>query len=157
MSTTVIPTQTSIIPKPLLIVVGAALLLIFSVAAGVRLLGLNISAPDAPTVVTRELKFEDRADGSVAVIDSKSGVLVETIRGEAGFLRSTLRGLARERIRAGFGAEKPFELIGRADGRLTLRDPVTQRRVDLESFGPTNAANFARLLGNAQNVTQSLN
>jgi putative photosynthetic complex assembly protein len=157
MSTTVIPTQTSIIPKPLLIVVGAALLLIFSVAAGVRLLGLNISAPDAPTVVTRELKFEDRADGSVAVIDSKSGVLVETIRGEAGFLRSTLRGLARERIRAGFGAEKPFELIGRADGRLTLRDPVTQRRVDLESFGPTNAANFARLLGNAQNVTQHLN
>jgi putative photosynthetic complex assembly protein len=157
MSVTVIPTQTSIIPKPLLILVGAALLLIFSVAAGVRLMGLNISAPDAPTLVTRELKFEDRADGSVAVIDAKSGMLVETIRGEAGFLRSTLRGLARERIRAGFGAEKPFELIGRADGRLTLRDPVTQRRVDLESFGPTNAANFARLLGNAQNVTQQLN
>jgi len=29
---------------------------------------------------------------------------------------------------------------------LTLVDPGTGRRVDLESFGPTNAAVFARLM-----------
>ena len=40
----------------------------------------------------------------------------------------------------------PSELIGRADGRLTLEDPTTGRRVDLESFGPTNAGVFAQLL-----------
>ncbi|MBC7781542.1 MAG: photosynthetic complex assembly protein PuhC, partial [Proteobacteria bacterium] len=37
-------------------------------------------------------------------------------------------------------------LIGRADGRLTLADPATGQRIDLESFGPTNAAVFARLI-----------
>jgi putative photosynthetic complex assembly protein len=151
MSPAVIPTQTSIIPKPVLIIVGLVLLCTFLVAAYMRLVGVNITEPDAAIKVVRELKFEDGADGSVAVIDAKTGKVVETIRGEAGFLRSTLRGLARERIRSGFGAEKPFELIGRVDGRLTLRDPVTQRRVDLESFGPTNAASFARLLGDVHN------
>ena len=39
-----------------------------------------------------------------------------------------------------------FQLVGRADGRLTLVDPGTQRRVDLESFGPTNAEVFAKLM-----------
>ena len=37
-------------------------------------------------------------------------------------------------------------LIGRADGRLTLADPATGARIDLEAFGPTNAGVFARLL-----------
>jgi hypothetical protein len=36
----------------------------------------------------------------------------------------------------------------RTDGGLTLYDPATQQRVDLEAFGPTNADNFARLLKN---------
>mgnify|MGYP006276983711 CR=1 FL=1 len=46
----------------------------------------------------------------------------------------------------GQGAEQPFQLIARADGRLTLADPVTGQRIDLESFGPANAGVFARLL-----------
>jgi hypothetical protein len=33
----------------------------------------------------------------------------------------------------------------RACRRLTLLDPTTQQRIDLESFGPTNAAVFAGL------------
>ena len=57
-----------------------------------------------------------------------------------------MRGLARERKRQGIGPELPFQLVGRADGRLTLIDPGTGRRVDLESFGPTNAAAFVRLM-----------
>ena len=48
--------------------------------------------------------------------------------------------------RLGLGAEQPFQLIGRTDGRLTLADPATGQRVDLESFGPTNVAVFARFL-----------
>ena len=54
--------------------------------------------------------------------------------------------MARERRKQGLGAEPAFELVARADGRLTLLDPSTGERVDLESFGPTNAATFARLL-----------
>ena len=58
---------------------------------------------------------------------------------------STLRALARERQRASLGQEAPFWLIGRTDGRLTLQDPSTGQRIDLESFGPSNAAVFASL------------
>ena len=42
--------------------------------------------------------------------------------------------------------ELPFELIARVDGRVTLFDPSTGQRVDLESFGPTNTGEFARFL-----------
>ncbi len=132
-------------PAP--IVAGAALMLAtIVVAAAVRLSGMPIHAPDAPPVVVRELRFTDQPDGSIAVIDAAKGQQFASIEGQAGFVRGTLRGLARERHRESIGEEQPFELIGRADGRLTLIDPSTHRRVDLESFGPTNAAAFARLL-----------
>ena len=108
--------------------------------------GAPIHQPDAPALATRELRFLDRSDGSIEVVDAKSGVTVTSIVGQNGFVRGTLRGLARERKRQGIGIEPAFDLVARADGRLTLLDPATGRRVDLESFGPTNTAEFARLL-----------
>jgi putative photosynthetic complex assembly protein len=113
-----------------------------------RLTGIGFShVPDAEAVAVRELRFEDRPDGSIAVIDARAGRELDTVApGSNGFLRGTLRGLARERKRMSLGPEIPFRLLGRSDGRLTLEDPATGRRVDLESFGPTNAAVFARLL-----------
>jgi putative photosynthetic complex assembly protein len=68
------------------------------------------------------------------------------VQGEQGFLRGALRALAKQRKAQGVGAEQPFALIARTDGGLTLFDPVTRQRVDLESFGPTNAAAFVPLL-----------
>lgn len=127
-------------------IVGAVLLATLVGVAAVRWSGEDIRAPDAGVAVTRQLRFEDRPDGSVAVIDGRSGLLVQKVEGEAGFLRGTMRGLARERRRAGLGNEQAFELIGRADGRLTLHDPATGVKVDLESFGPVNAAVFAQFL-----------
>ena len=114
----------------------------------VRLTGIGvIRVQDAPTVSVREFRFEDRADGSIAVLDPASGRVVETVApGSNGFLRGTMRGLARERKRQGVSPELPFRMLGRADGRLTLEDPGTGRRVDLGSFGPSNAAAFAQLM-----------
>ena len=128
--------------------VAAAALLIVSVAvvASVRWSGVDIRSPDAPATRTLALRFEDRPDGRIAVLDAQSGQEIHAIVGENGFIRGTLRGLARDRKRAGGGPEQPFELITRADGRFTLQDPVTGRRVDLESFGPVNAAKFAALM-----------
>jgi len=40
-------------------------------------------------------------------------------------------------------------MTGRADGKLTLEDPGTGRRVDIGSFGPTNAAVFAHIMTSA--------
>lgn len=128
---------------------AAALVLIALLAvAAVRITGVGmVKVPDANAVSTRDFRFEDRPDGSIAVIDAVERRVVETVApGTNGFLRSTLRGLARERKRQGIGAEPAFRLVGRADGRLTLEDPATGRRVDLESFGPTNAAVFAQLM-----------
>lgn len=128
---------------------GAGALVIASIVfvALFRWSGMPIGTPDAPAIHTRALQFADRGDGGIDVIDANSNTLVETVTGEAGFIRGTLRGLARERRRAGVASSVPFDLVARADGRLTLVDPATGRRVDLESFGPTNAGQFARMLG----------
>jgi putative photosynthetic complex assembly protein len=105
---------------------------------------------DAPAKARIGLLFEDRADGAVLIRAAADGALLREIApGTQGFVRSTLRGLARERKRQGVGADVPFELIARADGRLTLVDPATRRRVDLEAFGPSNAAPFVELLAPA--------
>ena len=130
---------------PIVAACGLAVASIATVAA-VRLSGMPISVADAATLQTRSLQFIDRPDGSVAVVDASNGQLVENIVGQNGFVRGTLRGLARERKRQGIGPGQPFDLVAHVDGRLTLMDPATGRRIDLESFGPTNESAFVRML-----------
>lgn len=129
-----------------LLLAGLATLSLAGVAAA-RLWGWEPASADAPTVRQRRLHFLDRPDGGIAVVDAESGSTVEVVHGEQGFLRGVLRSMARERRRHDQDARLPLELHGRSDGRLTLLDPATGRRIDLESFGPTNAAVFARWLG----------
>ena len=136
------------IPHTVIKAAGALVLLALMAVAFVRVSGVGaVHVPDAAAVTLREFLFEDRSDGSIAILDARTRQQVDTVAPASnGFLRGTMRGLARERKRQGVGPEVAFQLIGRADGRLTLVDPGTQRRVDLESFGPTNAAVFARLM-----------
>ncbi len=126
---------------------GLVLAAVIGVTA-VRLTGVGaVHVIDAPAVATRDVRFEDRPDGSIAVLDASGKKVVDTVApGTNGFLRGTMRGLARERMRERIGHELPFRLIGRADGKLTLLDPGTGRRVDVGSFGPTNAAAFAHIM-----------
>ncbi len=105
-----------------------------------------IAARPAPAAQVRVLRFDDLPDGAVSAVDAGSGQPVARFEGEQGFLRGTLRAMARERRAHGIGADQPFELIAHADGRLTLHDPATGMRIALESFGSTNAGVFARLL-----------
>jgi putative photosynthetic complex assembly protein len=134
------------LPRGLLLAIAAMVVVTLIGVTAVRVSGVSIHTPDAPPVASRSLRFEDGPDGSVAVLDGKTGLEVERVEGEAGFLRGALRALARERRLRGLGSETAFDLIARADGRLTLSDPATGQRIDLESFGHTNAAAFARLL-----------
>ena len=115
----------------------------------------TVREPDASPVKVLQLRFEDRPDGSIAVIDYKTGKQIDAVQGEAGFVRGTLRGLAQERKRRGLDSGPPFELIYRADGRLTLSDTATGRLVDLESFGPTNASTFFKLFNGSNEVVVS--
>lgn len=94
----------------------------------------------------RVLRFDDLPDGAVAAIDVSNGEVVRRFEGEQGFLRGTLRAMARERKLHGIDSREPFELLLHDDGRLTLLDPKTGMRIALESFGATNTGVFARLL-----------
>ena len=134
------------IPKSLaLIAVGGLAALILFVADYVDSGKLTREA-DAQAVITKQLRFEDRSDGSIAVVSASDGRVVKVIEGEAGFVRGILRAMARERRIKEVNQAIPFELIARADGRLTLLDPATGNRIDLESFGKDNVIEFAVLL-----------
>lgn len=133
--------------------VSAGILIGVSLAS-VALVRLTGNGPDQRRAAEtphaeRHLRFEDRPDGSIAVIDGRSGQLVTAIQGEQAFVRGALRALARERKARGLGSEHPFELVVRPDGGLSLIDPVTQQRIDLNSFGPSHAGSFAALLDGA--------
>jgi putative photosynthetic complex assembly protein len=129
---------------------GAAALIGFAIlAAGLaRFEGLDATPQQWATAITsRDLHFSDRPDGAVAVSELASDKIVQVLpAGTNGFVRGVLRGFARTRKLHDVGAEPPFRLTRWSDGHLTLVDPSTGRRVDLGSFGPTNAAAFAQLL-----------
>jgi putative photosynthetic complex assembly protein len=130
--------------------IGAALLLAFTVtsAAVSRISGLGtVHMPEAASVETRPLRFQDMRDGSIQVTDARTGQVAASVEpGTNGFIRGTLRGLARERKHQGIGIEPPFILTRWADGRLSLEDPTTGRVIALDAFGPTNGEAFAQLL-----------
>ncbi|MCX8100637.1 MAG: photosynthetic complex assembly protein PuhC [Geminicoccaceae bacterium] len=130
--------------------IAAGLLVGFSlvVATTAKLTGIGrVSLPEAEVVAIRELRFLDRPDGSVMVVDPAEDAVVDVLpAGTNGFLRGVLRGLARDRKLAGLDDGPPFRLIRWTDGRLSLDDPATGRRVDLGAFGQGNAQAFARLV-----------
>lgn len=102
-----------------------------------------------PANVRQELalKFTDAPDGSVVAIDATNGAELERIApGAGGFIRVTMRSFAMERKQHGMGADVPFQLTRMRDGDLVLTDPLTNRRMLLNAFGPANEGVFAQLL-----------
>jgi putative photosynthetic complex assembly protein len=139
------PTATPVFPRLPLLAVGAVLAVAIGAAAiGPAAVGGRSDPPPSRPVAERSLTFQDRADGAVVAREGAAEVAV--FQGEQGFLRGTLRGMARVRRGYDVSSDVPFTLTAWADGRLTLDDPATRQRIDLEAFGPTNAAVFARLL-----------
>jgi len=144
------------VPRGALVGIGILLAVSLVAVTAVRVSGIDVRVPDAEAVAIRDLRFEDTPAGGVAVIDAATGRVLESFTGEQGFLRGSLRALARERKAHGLGSDLPFQLIGRKDGRLTLIDNATGARIDLESFGPINAGVFARLLLDSGTSTRDI-
>lgn len=141
-----IPSSRPVFPRgPLL---GAFALVAASlIAAAVGRVGdAEAIQPAGSAVTERELRFEDRSDGAVVIYAGAERRPIDVLTGENGFLRGTLRGLARARRMEGASPAAPFRLTAWSSGRLTLDDPSTGRRVELDAFGPVNTAVFARLL-----------
>lgn len=137
-------------PLPRRLLSGAVGLVLFSMVLALtsRMTGVGTTQlPPSQVVVSRALHFEDQSDGGITVRDDRDDAVVTVVQpGTNGFMRSVMRGMARERLRRGVGAEVPFRLTRWADGRLSLEDPVSGRSIPLEAFGPTNAQAFALLL-----------
>lgn len=117
-----------------------------------------VSAPPGPdeggasALQERTFRAADRSDGAVVLTDAGNGEPVLIVEpGEDGFLRGTLRGLARDRRMRDLGPDAPFRLVSWSDGRMTLDDTATGRRLDLVAFGQTQVEAFARLLPNGEN------
>jgi putative photosynthetic complex assembly protein len=133
--------------------IGAGLLILFSLTlvTTARLTGIGVmhSTQSAPALAMRDLRFEDRLNGAVIVYDASNGLEVDRLQpGTGGFVRGILRSFARGRraIQEVEIAEPPFRLVQSKDGGLSLEDIMTRRVVELNAFGPTNAAAFARFL-----------
>ena len=115
----------------------------------VGLIRITGNGPDqrvAAITVERSLRFEDLPDHGVLVSDGASGEKLTVLYGEQGFVRGVMRALSRERHSRGIDSKPPFTLMAHIDGRVTLMDPATGEHIDLESFGPSNTAEFARFL-----------
>jgi putative photosynthetic complex assembly protein len=138
------PSGHTALPLPVRLL-GSLLLLVLLAVGWARWAGVSVQFADPPTLWARELRFVDDRNGDVLALDPRSGDTVARFSGEQGFVRGTLRALARERQRNGLGAETPLQLVGHQDGRLTLHDPATGERIGLEAFGSSNLAVFAAL------------
>lgn len=112
--------------------------------------GARTGLPQTELLVAQDYVFTDGPDGEVSVSVPGDPRLARALpAGTHNFIRGVLRGLARERRQHGLGRDAPFRLAQWADGRLSLEDTATGRIIALESFGPTNAAEFRRLLSPA--------
>lgn len=104
----------------------------------------SVMDPSTAVLEVRELRFVDD-DGAVIVREGDE-VIAVLASGEGQFVRGVVRALARHRMLSDVGHEVPFELVHRADGRLSLEDPVTGEAVVINAFGSDNLQAFARLL-----------
>ena len=125
-----------------MVLLGLSLLVIGIFAA--RQAGLEVRQPDAPVVWKKDLRFADGEHGEILVFDTTSQKIA-SFEGEQGFLRGTLRALARERKKRAISPDAAFELSGHADGQMVLRDPATGEAIHLASFGPSNAQVYRQL------------
>lgn len=135
-------------------VVVASLLLTASVTTGLLPKSAVASQYRAEAgtqlAVQRSVKFFDESDGTVRVEDGATGeVLGRFGIGEGGFIRASVRSLVHQRRIRGEGSAVAFQLIGWNNSSITLLDPVTERSVEVASFGPDNRAIFATMLPQA--------
>lgn len=137
-------------PFPRAPLYGAGALILFTLfLTGMARLGVIEKAadPEATAVLTRLLRFEDRPGGGIAIFDASTNQTIELVApGKNGFMRIMLRSMARDRKKQGIGAGPPFRLTQWDDGRLSLEDTATGKRIGLHAFGALNAATFAGLL-----------
>lgn len=110
---------------------------------------LSATAPsveEVPIVIERSVRIYGELNGSARVLDVNGNVIATYAPDEGGFIAGIYRVLERERGAVGAQASDPIRVVRFADGRIGLRDDLTEFRAELVGFGADNEAAFARLL-----------
>jgi putative photosynthetic complex assembly protein len=130
-------------PYAVALIIGGTML-----AAGTaRLTGYAAPPAPPPVLASVDLQFSDMADGGVSVRNAETGALIADVpMRKDGFLRMTLRFFEAARQRENVAGTQPFELTEFAGGRMRLFDPATGQAIELEAFGPSNIAEYAKFL-----------
>jgi putative photosynthetic complex assembly protein len=132
---------------------AAAALIVFSI--GVAALSSQhtrevAAEGGAPVINAAQVRFEDRKDGAIAMLDAATGRELSVVPPNSnGFIRGVLRGMMRSRKLESLGRDATFRLARHQDGRLSIEDQQTHRSIDLGAFGPTNLAAFETLFAAA--------
>ena len=143
------------VPRPVLIGIAVMLSMILAFTASVSYGFLPHAADPAQSRAAanvgiaemRPLRFADRADGAVVVTDAGTGATVHVFGfGEGGFLRATMRRLAKSRRAAGIGPEPAFHLVRWDNGAMSLDDPTTGKSAEIFGFGANQNKLFADML-----------
>jgi putative photosynthetic complex assembly protein len=115
--------------------------------AGKHYLPSNMHTDEQTLVASRAIRFVDALDGAVLVYDNTTNEQIYRVPpGSGGFVRGSMRSLARGRHQRGVGADVPFYLIEWQNGIVTLDDSTTGSHIVLNAFGHTNLDAFAILL-----------
>ena len=104
------------------------------------------SETEVPVVAERVIRIFGEMDGSARVTDLDGNVIATLEADQGGFVSGIYRVLDRERGAVGHLASDPIRLVRHSDGRIGLRDPLTDFRAELVGFGADNTRVFARLL-----------
>ena len=143
------------IPKPILIGAGCMMVTAMVFASVSKRLPAGTERPawapapivDRTTFESRDLRFEDQANGSVLVFDAERDQPIATFEPETnGFARIVLRGMAKERLSMGGDSEQAFRLRRTVEGGLALGDLATGREIHLTAFGEASVAAFEYLM-----------
>lgn len=128
-------------------ILGAAALMVSTIAIAALARSSDPPATETPNLRTVDMRFEDRPDGSVAILDANTAEEIALLAPESnGFIRGVLRGMFRTRKLESIPRDDPFRLAEKTDGQLVLYDPSSGHEVELRSFGHTNYEAFASLL-----------
>ncbi len=101
---------------------------------------------ELPIIKEKVIRIYGAMDGSARVMDTEGNVILNLSKEEGGFVAGIYRVLERRRGAVGASGSDPIRLVQMADGRLALRDDVTDFRAELYGFGAANERVFARIM-----------
>ncbi|MBK5947618.1 hypothetical protein CCR83_14460 [Rhodobacter veldkampii DSM 11550] len=133
-----------LIPRPLLLAMGALVLVSLALVSYARLTGRETVGRPEPSQIVAERVISISGDKNAVTVRGATGeVLVDLENG--GFFAVIRDGLSHTRRVHRIAMDKPVRLQRYANGRLVVHDPETGWSIELTAFGENKAA-FARLL-----------